>query len=165
MADLRLIAAAVVVALTAAACGQPDSGFDIRSLESSIPAGIVPDDPAIVTDVSCPELATSEATTILCTASIAERPVEVTAAISTDGTVQVSSESVLLDLAGVAAEAGRRLSADLGVESVVECPGSVVVSVAGDTFGCVATDPTGTTHDLVVSVVDESGNWTIDLLN
>jgi len=165
MVGLRLSAAVVVLALAAVACGRPDSGFDMRSLESSIPAAVVPDDPAAVTNVSCPELSTSEATTIICSARIAENPVEVTAAISADGIVKVSIGSVLLDVAGVASEAARRLSDDLGVESTVDCPGSVVVSVAGDTFGCVATDPGGVTHDLVITIVDDSGNWSIALLS
>ncbi len=154
-----------MLALTAAACGRPDAGFDTRTLETAIPAAIVPDDPAAVTDVTCPDLATSEATTIVCSAVVSGRSIEITAAISVDGAVNVSTDSVLLDLAGVADEAARRLSSDLGVESTVDCPGRVVVSVAGDTFGCSATDPAGVTHDLVITIVDDTGTWSIDLVD
>ncbi len=163
MAHVHLRAVALVLALMASACGRPDAGFDTRTLETAIPAAIVPDDPTVVTDVTCPDLPTSVATTITCSALVSGRPIEITAVISIDGEVNVSTDSVLLDLAGVADEAARRLSSDLGVESTVECPGRVVVSVAGDTFRCSATDPGGVTHDLLITIIDDRGTWSIDL--
>jgi len=167
MARGRLIttclALALALALVAAACGHPDSGFDMDSLRSAIPASLVPDDPAAVTDISCPAPATSEATTIVCSASIAGVAVAVTAAISADGTADISTDVTLIDLAGVAAAAEQRLNSELGVGSVVTCPGSVVVSAAGDTFGCIATDQLGIERNLIVTILDEAGAWSIDL--
>jgi len=162
MARVRLTFSFLAVLLVAAACGRPDPGFDNLSLRSAIPPGLVPDDPSVVTDVTCPELRTSEAVTIICEAAIAGQPIEVTVSIESDGTASVKSQSTLIDLAGVAAEAQARFTDDLGVDSLVECPGSVVVSVADLTFECTATDEAGVSRNLVVTVVDDSGGWVID---
>ncbi len=162
MARVRLTFSFLAVSLVAAACGRPDPGFDNLSLRSAIPPALVPDDPSVVTNVTCPEVHTSEAVTITCEAAIAGQPIKVTVSIDPDGTAGIESDSTLIDLAGVAAAAQERFTGDLGVDSSVECPGSVVVSVADLTFGCTATDDTGVSRDLVVTVVDDSGGWVID---
>ena len=163
MARGRLIATILAVVLLAAACGRPDSGFDIHSLESAIPASLVPDDPSVVTDVSCPAPATSEATTVACGASVAGVPIEVSAAISADGTVEIATDATLIDLDGVAAAAAQRLNNDLGTDTKVACDGSVVVSIADTTFGCTATDGFGVERQLVVTILDDTGSWSVDL--
>jgi len=89
--------------------------------------------------------------------------IEIVATISDDGSVVVSTGAILLDVAGVAAEAGRQLRSDLGVESAVECPGSVRVVAQGDSFTCQASDPAGPTHDIVITVLDSAGAWSMDL--
>jgi len=160
---MKALALALALTLLAAACGRPDSGFDIESLRSAIPASLVPDDPGAVTDISCPEPATSEATTIVCDASIDGEPIEVAVAIAADGSAEIATDATLIDLAGVASAAELRLTADLGVETVVACPGSVVVSVPDHTFGCVATDGFGVERNLVITILDAAGTWEIDL--
>jgi len=164
MARGCLTTTALALALVASACGRPDSGFDMDSLRAAIPVSLVPDDPASVTDISCPAPPTSEATTIVCGASIAGVAVDVTATISADGTANISTDATLIDLAGVASAAGQRLNRELGAGSVVACEGSVVVSVADNTFGCIATDSFGIERDLVVTILDEVGAWSIDLV-
>lgn len=160
---LKRVAALLAVALIGAACGRPDSGFDVGSLEDAIPSSLIPDDPSLVENVSCPEPATSEATTIVCDATIAGRGIEVTAVLSANGTVAVSTDAILLDLADVASVAAERLTSDLGVESRVTCRDTVVVVVVADQFGCTATDSSGVEHELVVTVLDDTGNWSLDL--
>jgi len=165
MAGGRVKAITLTLALTlvVAACGRPDSGFDIESLRSAIPASLVPDDPGVVTDISCPEPATSEATMVVCHASIGGDPIQVTAAIAADGTAEIATDATLIDLAGVAATAELRLNNDLGVETVVECQGSVVVSVPDNTFRCTATDGFGVERNLVITILDAAGAWEIAL--
>jgi len=157
-----LLTVLLSILLVAAACGRPDSGFDNSSLRSAIPAGLVPGDPSAVTDVTCPELHTSEAVTIECQAAIAGQSILATVSIAPDGTATIETNSVLLDLAGVAAEAQQRFVDDLGVESVVECPGSVVVSIIDLSFGCTITDERGVSRDLLVTILDDAGGWSID---
>ncbi len=159
------IAAVIVFSIVLAACGRPDSGFDMTTLEAAIPEAIVPDDPSVVTDVSCPQLPTSEPTTTMCTALVGGRAIEINANITADGLVEISTDAVLLDISGVASEAGHRLSDDLGIDSSVSCPGSVRVVAVGDTITCEATDPAGSTHNVVITVTDPSGTWTMDLTN
>ncbi len=154
---------AISFSLVLAACTRPDSGFDVGTLEASIPVALVPDDPSVVTGVSCPQLATSAATTSACTALVAGEEIEIVATISAEGLVSVSTDAILLDVAGVASEASRRLSKDLGVESEVSCPGSVRVIAAGDSFSCQATDPAGPTHDITITVLDSTGTWSMEL--
>lgn len=164
MAGFRLtLTTALAAALVASSCSQPDSGFDMGSLVDAIPAALVPDDPSSVTDVSCPEPLTSEATSIRCAVTITDREVEVVADIAGDGTVNVSTDAILLDLLEVAVVAGERLSADLGVESTVTCDDTVAVVVPNDTVGCTATENSGIEHRLVVTIVDDAGNWSLDL--
>ena len=62
------------------------------------------------------------------------------------------------------AAAASRLSADLGVETTVGCPGPpIVVSVPEATLGCEAIDDEDGVHPVTFTILSGSGDWELSL--
>lgn len=154
---MRLAGWAVLVAV--GGCGQSPV-LDSEGLEEEIGRSLVPDAPEAVSDVRCPDVIVEGPITIGCVATIGTTPVDVTVSISAEDTASISTDAVVVEVAAMETAAASRLSADLGVETTVTCPGSrVIVTIAGATLDCEAVDSTGGKHPVSFTILSEEGDW------
>lgn len=154
---------ALVVLLAACAEAAPPT-LDVDSVHDVVPALVWPDDPELVTDVSCPDLlAEIIAQSVACTATLAGEPVIADVVVDEVGFVAASVRQQLFRLADAADQLADRLAADLGIAApTVTCDRAVVLARTGAEVGCIATHD-GSPIDFTVRLLDGDGNWTVDI--
>ena len=162
----RVGAAAVAAALVAAACAD-EITFDTASLESGLPAAILPEQPDAITEVVCPEPELDGvARSITCAAILDGDPITIVVEVDDDGLVDATVSEPLLDLTAVEMELAVRIETDLlasgasGVEVDVECPGTAVVIAVGRTVDC-SGGPIDAPRPLEVTIVSDDGTWEV----
>ena len=159
--------AAGLIAISCSAESEP-AVYDRTGLESGIGAALVPDRPGVVSGVSCPDVdlradaEPPETTTLQCRAVIGETPVAVTVRVI-GGRVDVSTDAFLVDVAMLEEQSAARLSKDLGPTTVDCDTDPVLVSVAGTTLACEASDARGVAHPISITIVSETGDWELGL--
>lgn len=142
-------------------CGDPLIR-DEADLESAIPAALVPDAPDVVTGVDCPGPILDGPVGITCTAQLAGHEIPVSVEIDAEDRAQISTPAVLVDVAAMAELAAERLTDDVGIVTMVECPGPpVVVSVPGERLRCAAVDVSGGSREVVITIESDLGDWTV----
>lgn len=141
-----------------------DPTLDAGSLEQVLPGQILPDHPELVTNVQCPssiDMATGIA--VVCTAEVGGDPVTMTVTQIDDvGSVTAELDQPLFDVEASAGVLAAQLTDDLDVATTIACVGPAVrVLDVGEVLSCVASDPSGRSRPLFVTILDESG--TLDM--
>jgi hypothetical protein len=156
------VVAVGAVMVVSAGCGRSVL-VDQQRLEDEIASDLVPGAVDAVTDVECPELILP-GTTVSCTAAIGGVPIDVVVQLSEEAEAALSTDAIVVEVPEMEKAAAVRLTADLGVETTVTCPGpAVVVSVPGATLECDAVDPAGGHHDVVFTIRSERGDWDLSI--
>lgn len=165
----RLIALLAAVALGVTACAEPaPPTLEAGSLEAALPASIWPEDPSLVTGVSCPDLdpaLIAQSTT--CTATLDRDEVTVEVEIDELGGATAAVREPLFVVADAADALVGRLRSDLGIQAIdASCVGVVVVAAADRVLECEATDGSRVIEfELVTGVSGGSGLWTLRVVN
>lgn len=162
--SIRPAAGAVACLVLLVACSGETDELDAAGIAAAVPAALAPEDPTSVTDVVCPEtVARGTGIVVTCSAEVGGTPVTATVEqLDDEGRLAIETTTVLLDRGDIATGLGDRLQADLGVLVGVDCDEPrVVVPVAGDEFGCTATDEAGRPIELVVRLLDATGAYEV----
>ncbi|MDA3041452.1 MAG: DUF4333 domain-containing protein [Actinomycetota bacterium] len=141
-----------------------DPTLDAASLEQVLPAQIVPDHPEVVTNVQCPTpIEMSAGISVVCTAEVGGDPVTMTVTQLDDvGSVTAELDQPLFDVEASADVLAAQLTDDLAIATTIVCVGPAVrVLDVGEVLSCVASDPSGRSRPLFVTIVDEAG--TLDM--
>lgn len=161
----KLIVAVVAGGLGIACAEDPE--LDVVGLEEAIAEALLP---AVVEGVECPEPLAVDALEVGCRGSIEGVTIDISVVIGGgEGSLEnavaaVSVGARLLDVDEVAAEAGERISHDLGSAAEVNCPAPVVVIEQGTSLDCTVVDlDSGTTRSLTITLLDADGAWEMDL--
>jgi hypothetical protein len=158
----RLLA---VLTVALAACSGADE-VDTGSIESAVPAALLPEHPELVTDVSCPGPIDREAGAVtVCGARLGGTDVQLTVTqVDGDGTVEVDLARPLLDVDDLAARIAERLTTDVGVPTSVLCDGPAVrVLTVDEQIRCTATDDDDRDRTFVATILDEQANYDLRL--
>jgi hypothetical protein len=162
---LAVLTALPLGALALGACGGADE-VDAGSIESAVPAAVLPDHPDLVTDVSCPGPIDREVGLVsACTALIGGNEVGISVTqVDDDGTIDIDVDRALLDVDDLAARIAERLTTDVGVPTSVLCDGPAVrVLSVGDEVVCIATDTDDRDRTFVAEILDEAANYDLRL--
>jgi hypothetical protein len=161
--DLIFVTAVVgAVMVVSAGCGRSIL-VDQQQLEDEIASDLVPGVVDAVTDVMCPDVILP-GTTVSCTAGIRGVPIDVVVQISEEAEAALSTDAIVVEVPEMETAAAARLTADLGVETTVICPGpAVMVSVPGATLECDAVDRAGGHHNVVFTIRSEHGDWELSI--
>ena len=143
-------------------CSSKDfNTFDQETFEKSVPSLLIPDNPEIVTSVKCPAFVVSENT---CTANIAGTEVTfVVEGPDASGQINIVSEFGIIRATDIDQKVKTQLDSDLGVSNQVTCSPNVRVAQSGQTFSCIATDPSGEAHLFMADIQDTQGNFHLRL--
>lgn len=160
----RIGVGSALVATVTLGCAEPaPPSLDGDALVESLPASVVPDDPGLVTAVSCPDpIPEVVAQRLECTADLGGHPITVDVDVDVEGRATVAVREPLFDLDLAADEVAGRLEGDLGRRPDVVCPGTVVVLVVGDRIACTATLE-DRAIELEIELTDEAGGFTVQL--
>jgi len=148
------------------ACAEDPELDVVASAESSAEALL----PAVGEGADCPGPRAADVLEVGCRGSIEGVTIDISVVVGIgDGSLDqavaaVSVDALLLDVDEVAAEAGERISHDLGSVSEVRCPAPVVVIEQGTSLDCTVVDlDSGTTRPLTITLLDADGAWEMDL--
>lgn len=161
----RRLSLTLLLAVMAAACAaDPDPTLDTASVVEALPAVVWPDDPSLVTEVSCRDLDPEViAQSVRCTAQLDAEPITVDVDVTEDGGVDGRVVEPLFAVADAADQLAARLADDLGIEPPeIACGRDVVIARAGTEFGCTATRA-GDPIDFVLRLLDSEGGWTVEI--
>ncbi|MDW3219130.1 MAG: DUF4333 domain-containing protein [Acidimicrobiales bacterium] len=157
----RLISLVLLLAACAEA-GPPT--LDVESVHEVVPALVWPDDPALVADVSCPDLlAEFIAQSVACTATLDGEPITADVVVDEVGFVAAVVRQTLFRVADAEAQLAGRLADDLGISPpTVTCTRSVVLARTGTEIPCTASND-GSPIDFTVRLLDGDGNWSVEI--
>lgn len=155
----------IPLVLLLAACAEPaPPTLDVDSVHDAVPALVWPDDPALVADVSCPDLdAEFIAQSVACTATLDGERVTADVVVDEVGLVAAVVRQTLFRVADASSQLADRLAVDLGITPpTVRCDRAVVLARPGAEITCTATND-GSPIDFTVRLLDGDGNWTVEI--
>ncbi|MEM9467538.1 MAG: hypothetical protein AAGA90_19340 [Actinomycetota bacterium] len=167
----------VLLVVVAAACSEDEPVFDPSIVIEAVQAEV---DPVGIEAVACEALATDDPSIadlpefggeVDCVGTLHGDPVDllVTIGPALDGRIAVAAEirTDLFDVAAAEVGAAGRLDADLGGAPEVVCAERLVVTAPGRRIECRVTADGGTAGPvdrvLTIVIVDDEGNWEIEL--
>ena len=154
-----------MVVLAVASCGSSEPQFvDPGALERSIPRALLPTDPELVEQVSCPPMDAERLSTVSCTVTIAGYPISVTVTGPDPFKgVRVSAADSLVWASDLAERVVARLDVDLGPGNPVDCEPVVRVAKAGQAFNCVVAGSDGKSRPFVATILDATGSFRLEV--
>ena len=163
------VATCALVLLSACASGRT---LDRVELESQVAVWIFPNHPELVEDVQCPVIDDPQpGDRFACSAAIGDQIIALTATLTAgpaqaDGSpadqvrVELVSDARFVAAEEIAQLLADRFSAEIGIQTEVDCGQPVVVIEPTEPLVCVATDASGVARTFDVAVADDG---TIDL--
>lgn len=155
----------IAVLLFAAACAEAaPPTLETGSLESSLPGAIWPDDPALVTEVDCPDLDVALiAQSTVCTGVLDTEVVTVDVAIDEFGAATAQIREPLFVVVEAADALVAQLKNDLSIDAVrATCEGTVILAEPGRSLDCQAIS-SARSIAFRLTLTDDTGTWTLAL--
>jgi len=162
MIALTLLLATALLAAACAEAAPPTLGAG--TLEASLPAAVWPADPALVSEVDCPDLDLEViAQSTLCTAVLDTDAVTIDVAVDELGRATAEVREPLFVVASAADALVSRLERDLSIDAIdADCEGTVIVAEPARVLSCQATS-SGRTISFELVLGGEDGTWMLTL--
>lgn len=146
----RVTAARTLVGLAllfvASACSA-DRSLDGTGLAASVQAQLFADQPGLVSAVNCPDVADPEpGQSFVCAAQLGQQIIDVPVTLggmADDLTAQANLDHRFVDAASVADMLAETFTAEITIDTQVDCGQSIIVLQPDQGLLCTATDPTG----------------------
>ena len=156
----RVVVAAVLVALAVCSACSVENRLDRESLQSQIQAELFPQYAGLVSAVNCPELIDPEpGQRFACAAQVGSQIIVVP--VELGGTAEALTADIALDerfveAREIAVMLAETFTAEIGIETLVDCGQPIVVLESGQQLRCDAIDPSGVVRQFDV-LVDDTG--------
>ena len=157
------VLAVLASALIAAACSV-EHRLDRESLQAQIRAELFPEYAGLVSAVNCPELDDPEpGQRFACAAQVGSQIIDVPVQLA--GTPEELTAGIALDERFVEAREiavllAETFTAEIGIETLVDCGQPIIVLEPGQHLRCDALDPSGVTREFDV-LVGDAGELTL----
>jgi hypothetical protein len=166
----RFLSVLGVVVLTGAALGgcSTTTTLDRDKLHSFIENDLIEDDAVEVTDADCPEVEEPEVgQTFECTAQVEGQDVRigVTVTDAEEGIVDIESLDAILVISVLESGIADDLTEQLGFDVTIECSDEdYLVAEVASVLTCEASDGSGETAQVAVTVDDAAGNVSFEIV-
>ena len=154
-----LVFVCLLVGLIAGACST-ENRLDRESLQAQIQAGLFPEYEGLVSTVNCPDFEDPEpGQRFTCAAQVGSQiidvPVELSGSVD-DLTADIGLDERFVEAREIAVMLAETFTAEIGIETLVDCGQPIIVLEPGDRLVCDARDPSGVTRSFDV-LIDDTG--------